>query len=214
MSCCANIFDNFGLGQLTGIEAQEELPGLLPTAEWKKKTHGNSWYPGDTLISSIGQGYLLVTPLQLAKVAATLANHGQGFQPTLLLKTKKANNIVINQTAKPLTPIKINDDHWDIILNAMHDIAHNPSGSANKYYQGSSYEIAAKTGTAQVYSLKKNEKYNAKLIAEKLRDHSLFIAFAPYDNPKIAIGLIVENSPEPASKIARKVLDYYLKKEQ
>lgn len=203
------VLGNFGFGKLTGIDVGEELPGLLPSPVWKKRKYGQGWYPGDTLITAIGQGFLLATPLQLAMAVSSLAMHGEGYQPHLLLKSQTSDIGLIKQKPVRLSTVSFRSGNWGVVLNAMHDVAHNKRGTAYHVMQGASYELAGKTGTAQVFSLKRNQKYNAKILPERLRDHSWFVAFAPYEKPRIALAIVVENTTDHASEVARKVLDFY-----
>lgn len=199
----------FGFGQLTGIDVHEELPGLIPTPEWKRRYHGMPWFPGDTVISGIGQGFMLTTPLQLAMATATLANHGQGFQPHLVLQRIMPNGNVVNMQPLPKAPINISESTWQVVLAGMRGVVHDGRGTAFYLGQQSRYEMAAKTGTAQVFSLKKNQRDVSEYLPEHLRDNSVFIAFAPLTNPQIAIAVVVEHS-KSAGRVAKKVLDAYL----
>lgn len=202
-----NILARFGYGTRTGIEMHEELPGLLPTPAWKKRTQGHTWYPGDTLITGIGQGYLLATPLQMAVATAIIAMRGKSMQPTLIFSTQMPGQSYVRNPAKPLPIVFNNTAAWQPVIDGMRAVMTNGTGLA--HYGKVAYDVAGKTGTAQVYSLKQNERYNASKISRNLRDNSLFIAFAPVENPEIALAVMVEHSTEAAG-IARKVMDYYL----
>jgi penicillin-binding protein 2 len=204
----AGILQEFGFGQDTGIEMNEELPGLVPTPAWKQKTQHQGWYPGDNLNFSIGQGWLLTTPLQLAHSVATLSMHGQAYQPTLLLKTIKPDGQTTIALPIPKPSVKLDDATWDLVINGMVQVVRGAQGTAAYRFGRPEYSVGAKTGTAQVFSLR-GEKYNASKIAKNLHDNSMFITFAPVDHPQIAIAVAIQNSPE-AAKIARKVMDYYL----
>lgn len=191
-----NTLYKFGLGHKTGIGSHEELPGLLPSPEWKKRVQKKNWYPGDTVITGIGQGFMLTTPLQLASATATLANRGQGMQPTFLLGDKK-----------PLPPISLPPETWGVVIQAMQKVI--SEGTGGKYYgRNAKYTVAGKTGTAQVFSLK-GQKYNAASLPKHLHDHTWFIAFAPVEDPKIAVAVILENNTG-AGTIARQMIDQYL----
>lgn len=204
---------HFGFGEITGIDIRGELPGLLPTPEWKQKRFKQKWFPGETVIVGIGQGYTLATPLQLAQATATLANKGVAMRPHLV------SSIQDNSTgaSRPVPVVSIdkitlNPKNLDLVKEGMLAVTQ-PGGTAASVGAGSSYPIAAKTGTAQVVGIKQNEKYNEKLIDERHRDHALFIAYAPAEDPKIALAVIVENGGHggsAAGPIARKVMDYYL----
>jgi penicillin-binding protein 2 len=215
-----DILSQFGFGELTGIDLGEELPGIIASPQWKRHSKGMPWYEGDTLISGIGQGYMQATPLQLASAIATLATSGKRFAPYLLLETEEPGKItgttINQQLPTPLNTINLTDNnYWQIIITAMQNVITSPEGTGFHHFGRPSYSVAAKTGTAQVYSFSKrrresNDDYdNQEKLPEKLRDHSLLIGFAPVEKPEIAIAVIVENS-KLASSIARQVLDYYL----
>jgi len=204
---------HFGFGQKSGIDIQGEIEGLLPTPEWKMRRYKQPWYPGETVIAGIGQGYTLVTPLQLAQATATLANNGVAMKPHLVTQIQKAITGE-NQLISPIVQdrIELNPTNLDIVRRGMVDVTL-PGGTAASVGANAPYAIAAKTGTAQVIGIKQNEKYNANSINERHRDHALFIAYAPADDPTIALAVIVENGQHggsTAGPIARKVMDYYL----
>jgi penicillin-binding protein 2 len=209
---------HFGFGRATGIDILGELPGLLPSRAWKRKRHNQSWYPGETIITGIGQGFFLVTPLQMAVATAALANNGHLLQPNIVYAEQSANSPALEPyPPRQLETITISQrEHWDEVIRAMTDVVHGERGTARHIGRDSPYRIAGKTGTAQVYGLKEEEKYDASAIDEKLRDHALFIAFAPVESPTIAVAVIVENGGgggSVAAPIARKILDAYLLKE-
>ncbi len=204
-----SFLSRFGFGQPTGIDILGEKAGLLPSREWKKRSRNQAWYPGETLIAGIGQGFNLTTPLQLAHATAILANKGVAHTPSVVGK--------INDTVKQpqlSTPVQLkNDRHWDLIIHAMHDVVHGARGSARIIKEGANYDIAGKTGTAQVFSIKQDEKYEKDKVADHLKDHALFIAFAPVEKPQLAIAVIVENGSDGgsvAAPIARAIFDQYL----
>ncbi|KTD50709.1 penicillin-binding protein 2 [Legionella quateirensis] len=209
----ANIEDmlvKFGLGQLTHVDLHEEANGIIPSARWKKQTKGVSWYPGDTLISAIGQGFMLATPLQMANATASLSQHGQRFKPHLLTKTVNSDNGEIDEY-KPVEeyPVYLKDEsNWDVVADAMHNVLTSNEGTGYRFGRNPPYPVAGKTGTAQVFSGRQYEKTKYEDIPEALRDNSLFIAFTPVDKPDIAIAVVVENDVI-ASTVARKVLDAY-----
>lgn len=205
-----DILTQFGFGELTGIDLEEELPGIVASPEWKRKTKGVRWYEGDTVISGIGQGFMQATPLQLATATATLANRGQRFMPYLLLGEQVSDKTYAPQSPIPLETVTLRVEHWDTVINAMKEVVNSPRGTARRYGRQHTYTVAAKTGTAQVVSRRDPDKEdNQAKMPERFRDHHLFIAFAPVDNPKIAIAIITENS-NTAIEAARQVLDYYL----
>jgi len=205
----------FRFGKATGIDIQGELPGLLPSREWKRSRRDLPWFPGETLITGIGQGFFLVTPIQLAAATAALANGGHMLQPQIVHAEQdpESSDLVPHQRHLLETITIKEQQHWEQVIAAMTDVVHSARGTARRIGNDSPYRIAGKTGTAQVYGLKEEEKYDAEAIAEKLRDHALFIAFAPIEEPKIAVAVIVENGGgggSVAAPIARKILDAYL----
>ncbi|MDQ2694245.1 MAG: penicillin-binding protein 2 [Pseudomonadota bacterium] len=206
---------HFGLGAPTGIDLTGEKPGLLPSPEWKQRTQKQPWYTGETLIAGIGQGYMLVTPLQLAQATAVLASRGQAYRPRLVYAVEEQSGGEKQLLAPTPTPPFPQTDprHWDQVLEAMVDVVHSPQGTARRSGLGAPYRIAGKTGTAQVFSLGQNEKYNAKELDRRLHDHALFIAFAPAEAPRIAVAVIAEHGgggSATAAPMARRVLDAYL----
>ncbi|CAL7962546.1 peptidoglycan DD-transpeptidase MrdA [Gammaproteobacteria bacterium] len=210
-----DILMHFGFGNKTKIDMAEENSGVIASPKWKASHKGTHWYVGDTVISSIGQGFMSATPLQLACGVAAIAMHGKRFQPHLLLATKRENSTLIKQEALPLSPITLNHpNNWNIIIDAMQGVITSPMGTARPRF-GSipEYTIAAKTGGGQLFHHKivnENPDPESDLsIPKHLRNHNLFIAFAPVENPKIAIAVVTENSII-APQVARKVLDYYL----
>lgn len=209
------ILEQFGFGNLTGIDLNHELAGNVPSPEWKKKTKGAPWYEGDTVISAIGQGFFQATPIQMASAAATLANRGKHFMPYLKLREQQPDTAIIEQTPTAMKPIVLaNENYWDIVIDAMEDVIETPQGTAFRFGRNRQYTVAAKTGTAQVIARRGNNGDNEDLqeqIPERLRDHHLFIAFAPVDKPQIAVGIITENSSF-AIETARALFDYYLGK--
>jgi penicillin-binding protein 2 len=204
----------FGFGKPTGIDITGERPGLMPSEEWKQQTYKQAWYPGETVIVGIGQGYMLATPLQLAHAAAVVAAHGRSFRPRLVTGVRDANTRAV-KTLPPIAEPEVNirdPANWQVAIEGM-EMVTEAGGTAAAVQRGASYKIAAKTGTAQVFSLGQNEKYNASTVDERLRDHALFIAFAPADAPKLAIAVLVENGGHGgsvAAPIARRVFDAYL----
>jgi len=215
-----SFLQTFGLGAITGVDVGGEQTGLVPSPEWKKKAFRKSgeqpWYPGETVIAGIGQGYLLVTPLQLAHATATIAARGQRFQPMLLKGSRdSATGTIEYEAPTPLPPVPEQEVYrWDAIIEGMHGVMHGPRGTARAVGLNAPYQMAGKSGTAQVFTIGQNEKYNAKDVAERRRDHALFIAFAPLEAPRIAVAVIIENGEsgsKAAAPIARAVMDAYLK---
>lgn len=202
----------FGFGQKTGLDMEGETSGLLPSSDWKAKRYQQIWYPGDTVSAGIGQGYNLVTPLQLAYATAILANDGVAFQPHLVKEVRRASEGPLLTEIKPAFDLKIDPEHLRLVKSAMEAVT-KPGGTAAVASYGATYRIAGKTGTAQVIAIKQGEKYDAKKVSEYNRDHAWFIAFAPADKPRIAMAVLVENGGHggtTAAPIARKVMDYYL----
>jgi penicillin-binding protein 2 len=211
-----HIFDylsRFGFGKKTGIDLDGETSGLLPSQDWKMKRYKQKWYAGDTVSVGIGQGYNLVTPMQMAAATATLANNGVGYRPHLVKEVRSPrsneNRLIEN---KPEFDLKIDPAHLELVKSAMAAVTQ-PGGTASQAAAGAPYRIAGKTGTAQVVGMKQGEKYDASKIDERHRDHAWFIAFAPAEQPKIALVVLAENGGHgggTAAPIARKVMDYYL----
>ena len=209
----------FGLGEKTGIDIEGERKALLPSREWKKGNFKRKdmqvWFPGETLITGIGQGYMLATPLQLAQATATIATRGERYQPRLVSRVRDARTGEMRTLPpKALPRVELTDPaHWDTIIGGMVGVTNDWNGTARRVQAGAPYQIAGKSGTAQVFGLKQNEKYNESQVAERLRDHGLFVAFAPADDPKIAVAVVVENGRSgsgTAGPIARRVIDAYL----
>jgi len=207
----------FGLGQLTGIDIRGEEAGLLPSKEWKRRVRHLPWFPGETLITGIGQGFTLVTPLQLAEMTAELGSRGKRYIPHIVrgIVEPGETKLVVHQ-AGPQNIIKLNNPQsWETIIHAMTQVVFGTHGTARRISQDLKYKIAGKTGTAQVFGIKQDEEGEDDLskIPKKLRDHALFIAFAPADAPKIAVAVVVEHGGHggsAAAPIARKVMDAYL----
>ncbi|TAN76990.1 MAG: penicillin-binding protein 2 [Gallionella sp.] len=208
-----NFLSRFNFGKKTGIDLEGETSGLLPSQEWKMKRYKQKWYAGDTVSVGIGQGYSLVTPMQLAYATATLANDGVGFKPHLVreVRSPRSNESRLIES-KPEFDLKLDPAHLDLVKRAMVAVTQ-PGGTASQAAAGAPYRIAGKTGTAQVVGMKQGEKYDAGKLSERNRDHAWFIAFAPAEQPKIALVVLAENGGHggsTAAPIARKVLDYYL----
>ncbi|MDN3523748.1 penicillin-binding protein 2 [Halomonas sabkhae] len=209
------IHDNlarFGFGQRTAHDVHGQGKALLPSREWKRERFGESWYPGETLSVGIGQGYLQITPLQLATATGVLANRGDWVQPRLAAEVGDEPVPV----ELPETPADIelsNDRWWDEIFSGMEAVLSGNEGTARRSGTDLEYRLAGKSGTAQVFSLGKNEEYNAEELEERLRDHALFTAFAPVGDPQIAVSVIVENAgggSSHAAGLARSMTDFWL----
>jgi penicillin-binding protein 2 len=207
----------FGLGKPTGIDIGGEKSGILPSPEWKKtafkQRSAQVWFPGETVIFGIGQGYMTSTPLQLAHMTAILATRGKNFEPRLVRAMRDPRTQRMTElTPAPLPPLQAaSAEHWDLIIDGMRAVME--GGTATRSAAGAPYSIAGKTGTAQVFSVAQNARYNESAIAERLRDHAWFVAFAPIEAPRIAIAVLVENGRSgsgTAAPIARTVMDAYL----
>jgi penicillin-binding protein 2 len=206
---------HFGLGQKTGIDLLGELPGLNPSREWKRRNRNLPWFPGETLITGIGQGFMLMTPLQLAHATAAISMMGERFAPHMLYGIQdEQNSPVIKTKPEPLKAVPISDkQNWQTVIEAMKNVVHGLRGTARGIKHNLKYTIAGKTGTAQVFGIAQDAEYKKEEIAKKLQDHALFIGYAPYENPRIAVALIVENGGHggsAAAPIVRKVIDQYL----
>jgi len=207
----------FGLGKPTGIDIGGEKSGVLPSPEWKKtafkQRSAQVWFPGETVIFGIGQGYMTSTPVQLAHMTAILATRGKYFEPRLVRALRDPRTQRVTELPPtPLPPLQAaSAEHWDLIIDGMRAVME--GGTATRSAAGAPYSIAGKTGTAQVFSVAQNARYNESAIAERLRDHAWFIAFAPIEAPRIAIAVLVENGRSgsgTAAPIARAVMDAYL----
>ena len=213
----ARFVRKFGFGQRTGVDIEGESEGVLPSPEWKKKhfktPEQQRWYAGETISIGIGQGYNAYTPIQLAQAIATLSNNGVMFRPHLVkFITDTKTGAVTPIESKPERTIPLKQANIEIVKQAMVGVNSDKEGTGAGAFAGAGYTSGGKTGTAQVFSLK-GAKYSAGKTKERLRDHGLFIAFAPADHPKIALAVVVENGgfgAQSAAPIARKVLDYYL----
>ncbi|MBC8119053.1 MAG: penicillin-binding protein 2, partial [Burkholderiaceae bacterium] len=202
----------WSFGQLTGIDVEGEQTGILPSTAWKERRFKQKWYPGETISLGIGQGYNSFTLLQLAHATATLANDGVVMKPHLVKSIEDARTGDKRLTVREESyRIAIKPEHLKLVREAMVDV--NIFGTGRHAFAGAPYKVGGKTGTAQVVSIKQNEKYVESRVAERHRDHSLFIAFAPAEDPKIALAVIVENGgfgARAAAPIARMVIDYHL----
>lgn len=203
----------FGFGMPTGIEIQEETAANMPTREWKQKRYKRPWVQGDTISVGIGQGYWTATPLQVAKATAVLVNNGKVNTPHLM---KAIEVSTLKPYEDPLLYPDITEakqSYWDAAKRGMYNVVNSVLGTGRKAFAGANYRVAGKSGTAQVFSLKENEKYNAAGLKKELHDHALFTAYAPYENPRLVVTVILENAgggSSNAAPLARKVMDYYL----
>ncbi len=213
----AEYLAHFGFGAPTGIDVGGEKSGILPSPEWKRKAYRKPqdqvWFPGETVIFGIGQGFMTATPVQLAHAAAVIGSRGKNYKPRLVTALRDP----MTSTRTPIEPILVekvpvaSPENWQIAIDGMYAVTH--GGTASRSAAGAPYSIAGKTGTAQVFTIAQNAKYNEKDIGEYLRDHAWFIAFAPVEDPKIAVAVLVENGRSGsgvAAPIARKIMDAYL----
>ncbi|HAU06712.1 MAG TPA: penicillin-binding protein 2 [Gammaproteobacteria bacterium] len=204
----------FGFGLRTGVDLPNEASGLSPSSQWKREARGQVWYPGETLISGIGQGFNQTTPLQLAYATSLLAKKGRGFKPQIVQGVKEAEQEEWSLLAtKESGPIDIdNTTNWNKVIQAMVEVTAGEGGTARKVAVGLPFEVAGKTGTAQVFGIKQDEKYNVEELDKRLHDHALFITFAPADKPEIVVAVVVENGgsgSKAAAPMAKKMLDKY-----
>ncbi len=207
-----NYLAQFNIGSKTKIDLPNENYGVLPSKKWKKRIKNKPWYIGETIIAGIGQGFMGTTPLQLTVSTGALASGGKLTTPRLLKRISYSSNTIISTEAifKQLNIVDIKN--YETVIDGMKQTIYSPKGTARRLNKNLQYTLAGKTGTAQVFSLSKDESYNAKNIAEHLRDHALFTSFAPIDNPEVVIAVVVENAGSGsanAAPIARKMLDLY-----
>jgi penicillin-binding protein 2 len=205
----------FGFGQKTGVDLVGEVSGLLPSRQWKRRARALPWFPGETLNIGIGQGFMQATALQLADATIPLAQQGRRFQPYMVYAIQESDSDTqILQAAIEQPAVKVkNPDNWRYIVDSMEGVVHSIRGTARRLSVDLPYRIAGKTGTAQVFGIKQDEEYDEEKIAKRLRDHALFIAFAPIDKPEIVVAAIVENGGHGgavAAPIVRKIMDAYL----
>ncbi len=206
----------FGFGRKTGIDVEGEVSGLLPSTHWKRRAYKRAdqqkWYAGETISLGIGQGYNSFTMLQLATATATLSSGGQRYEPRLVRRIDDVLTGAQRQiSAHAIPPIDLKPDQVEVIREAMYGVT--VSGTSTRVFAGAGYQSGGKTGTAQAVGLKQNEKYSANRVQEHLRDHALYVAFAPLENPQIAVAVIVENAgwgAGAAAPIARRLFDYML----
>lgn len=205
----------FGFGEKTGIDLIGERKGLLPSTDWKKQKKGKVWYPGETLIAGIGQGYMLTTPVQLAVATAALASRGEKIVPRLLKEVHMSEDDTIKSREPSKTMIKLRrENHWGVMFSAMKKVVHGTLGTARATGWGMKFKMAGKTGTAQVFGIAQDEEYDEETVAKKLRDHGLFIGFGPVKDPVLAVAVVAENG-EHGSKmapIARDLIKRYIEK--
>ncbi|MGE8050770.1 penicillin-binding protein 2 [Pseudomonas monteilii] len=206
----SSYMNKFGIGQRVSLDMFEESAGLMPSREWKRATRRQAWFPGETLILGIGQGYMQATPLQLAQATALIASKGVWNRPHLA-KTIEGQPPV---DENPMDNIVLRDkSDWAKVTHGMEQVMHNARGTARKAAAGAQYRIAGKSGTAQVVAIKQGEKYDRNKLQERHRDHALFVAFAPADDPKIVVSVMVENGESGsgvAAPVVRQIMDAWL----
>ncbi|NOU52556.1 penicillin-binding protein 2 [Pseudoalteromonas sp. JBTF-M23] len=211
ISKIADFMDQFGFGDLSGIDIHEETTAILPTVDWKRARFKENWWPGDTISVGIGQGYWTATPIQIANSVSILVNRGAHRQPHLVQVAKQEQAITQLFTEEKPPVTLSNPHHWQVALEAMHNTV--LRGTARKAFKGATYDPAGKTGTAQVVSIAQGEKYDAKNIKERHRDNAVYTGFAPFNDPKIVVAIVVENQKAGggsiAAPIARQLMDYY-----
>jgi len=207
----------FGFGNPTGIDLTGESSGLLPSRAWKRRARNEPWYPGETLIIGIGQGYFLTTPLQLAAATAAVANNGTFYTPHVVdyLRSRETGEVNLIPPEPHAIPVAFRHN-WEDVRTGMLNVVESARGTA-KRIRSDKYRIAGKTGTAQVFTVAQDEEYDEENLDKKLRDHALFVAYAPVENPKIAVAVVVENGGHGgsvAAPIARAIMDAYLLPQQ
>jgi penicillin-binding protein 2 len=209
-----DFLDTFGLGRRTRIDLPGEAAGVNPSRSWKRKARQLPWFPGETLIAGIGQGFHTTTPLQLAQATAAIASRGMLMQPHLVSRIENVDGKASQPTVKPRRLLAgLDPEAWQTVIAAMHAVVQGPTGTARRSAEGARYEYAGKTGTSQLFGIRQNEEIENEDVEERLRDHGLFIAFAPLENPVIALAVIVENGSSgsaSAAPVARQLLDEYL----
>ena len=206
--------DIFGFGRRTGIDVPSESRGLSPSREWKREAKNQVWYPGETLISGIGQGFNQTTPVQLAQATAMLAMRGVYMKPRVVKASRNHNadelTLVPIETGESL-PV-VNKKHWESVIDSMVEVTKGPRGTARALGKKLPFDVAGKTGTAQVFGIKQNQKYDVEMLEKKLQDHALFIGFAPADNPEFVVVVVAENGgsgSKVAAPMARKMIEQY-----
>jgi penicillin-binding protein 2 len=208
----ARFMAQFGFGSRSGIDIPGEVAGILPSSDWKWRRFRQKWFAGETISVGIGQGYNAYTPLQMAQAIATLASDGVMYRPHIVdyvedIRTRERTLV----EPQPLRTLELKPEHIRVIKDALAGVA--KEGTSARVFAGTAYVSAGKTGTAQVIAIKQGEKYVESRVAERHRDHALYIAYAPADQPKIAIAVVAENAgfgARAAAPIAREVFDYYL----
>lgn len=209
-----DFLDIFGFGKRTGVDVPSESKGLSPSSEWKRTTRNKAWYPGETVISGIGQGFNQTTPIQLAQATAILAMRGVNIRPQVARASRNngESELQLFESEKSDTLAMEDSKNWESVIDSMVEVVHGKRGTARHVGKNLPFKMAGKTGTAQVFGIKQDEKYDAETLAKKLHDHALFTAFAPADDPEIVIAVVVENGgggSRTAAPIARSIIEQY-----
>ncbi len=208
----------FGFGSVSGLDLPGEIAGVLPSREWKRAHYNQPWYPGETVIGGIGQGFNVVTPIQLAVALSTLSNGGTRFTPRLLYAVKSAGNLqALRVEAAPAMHVPVvSAENWNAVREGMRRVIHGERGTARTLLPLSGYQMAGKSGTAQVVEQEQGEQSQATEVAQHLRNHALFIAFAPVDHPAIVVVAVVEHGgggSRQAAPVAKAVIEAWLAQE-
>ena len=210
--------EQFGFGQVTGLDIPGEATGVLPSRAWKQGRFKQPWYPGETVIAGIGQGFNVVTPLQLAVALATLVNGGKRFEPRLLYAAKQPGDERVQRIQAPVAqqvPV-VQEANWQAVQNGMRRVIHGPAGTARALLPLDGYEMAGKSGTAQVVKMSQEEEKQSSDVAAHLRHHALFIAYAPFEHPTIVVTVVVEHGgggSREAGPVAKSVIEAWLAQE-
>lgn len=201
----------FGLGSKTGIDVPVERPGIFPSRDWKRGARGMSWFPGDSLNAVLGQGFVLATPLQLAVMTATIANRGTHYRPQMVMAIDG-----VEQPPEVLHHVDARPENWDLVFKGMEAVVYNARGTGKRAGAGLDFRVAGKSGTAQIVGIAQGAKYDSEALQERLRDNALFVAFAPVDDPQIAVSVLVENGESggrEAAPVAREVLAEWMSRD-
>ena len=205
----------FGFGDFTGIDLYEESDANMPSRGWKRARFNQPWFIGDTIPVGIGQSFWTTTPIQLAHSLNTLVNRGERYIPQIIRGFKKADNSVDVLPLKTLRPLQFKQqENIDIVLNAMHDVVHGSEGTARSVFRDAPYQSAGKTGTAQLFSVGQDEKYDADKVDERLRDNAMYVGYAPFEAPEISVTVVLENAgggSSNAAPVAREIMDFYFR---
>lgn len=205
----------FGFGDFTGIDLYEESDANMPSRGWKRARFNQPWYIGDTIPVGIGQSFWTTTPIQLAHSLNTLVNRGERYIPQIIRGFKKADNSVDVLPLKTLRPLQFKQqENIDIVLNAMHDVVHGSEGTARSVFKDAPYQSAGKTGTAQLFSVGQDEKYDADKVDERLRDNAMYVGYAPFEAREISVTVVLENAgggSSNAAPVAREIMDFYFR---